>query len=57
MKRISNEVKDVIKTMLKHKVEGYRIAEETGVSEATVTKIRRELKKEGYSDLGYDVGW
>lgn len=56
MKRIPKEVIERIKTLLKMKVEGYRIAEETGVSESTVNKIRKELKKNGYSNLGYDKG-
>lgn len=56
MKRISKETRERIETLLKLRIEGYAIASETGVSEATVTKIRKELKKEGHGDLGYDKG-
>ena len=56
MKRISKETRERIETLLKMRIEGYAIASETGVSEGTVTKIRKELKKEGHSDLGYDKG-
>lgn len=56
MKKISNETKERIRELLKLRIEGWAIAQECGVSEATVTKERLKLKKEGYTHLGYDKG-
>lgn len=56
MKRINDETRQRIRELLKLRIEGWRIAEECGVSETTVTKERGILKKEGHSDLGYDKG-
>ena len=47
-RHISEEKKARIKSMLKTGYRGYEIAEMTGVSTATVTKIRGELQKDGF---------
>ena len=48
MSKISAITKEKIKSMLVHGARGYEIAEATGVSTTTVTKIRKELQDEGY---------
>ena len=53
MKRIDKETKQKIRSQLMQGWYGYQIAESAGVSEATVNKIRKELKREGHH-IGYD---
>lgn len=48
MARISVEKKARIMSMLKSGYRGYEIAEATGVSEATITKYRKQLQNDGY---------
>ena len=48
MSRISADTKKKIVSMLVHGARGYEIAEATGVSTRTVTKIRKELQDDGY---------
>ena len=46
-RRISEEKRNRIKSLLMTGHRGYEVAEMTGVSEATITKIRGELQRNG----------
>ena len=51
--KINNEKKEQVRQMLLHGWFGHQVAETCGVSEATVNKIRKELKQDGHP-VGYD---
>lgn len=48
MKRMTAEEKNWIKALLKSGLIGAEVAEKTGRSIATVTKIRKEIQEEGF---------
>lgn len=48
MKRISNETKELVKSLLKSGLVGYEVAEKAKVSTATVNKCRKELEEDGF---------
>lgn len=54
-KRISGEKRTMIETMLKQGRTGYEIAYETGVSEATICRIRKNLQEHGWTALWHPV--
>lgn len=49
--KITEGMRDTIKVMIKSGKVGCDIAYEMGVSIGAVSKIRKELKKEGYPDI------
>ena len=48
MKRMTVDERMKIVGMLRRGMTGYEIAYETGRSEATIGKVRRELQREGF---------
>lgn len=55
MKRISIDEKNWIKSLLKSGLIGDEIAEKTGRSTATISKIRKEIETEGF-DIWHNAG-
>lgn len=55
MKKISNEKKELVKSLLKCGLVGYEIAEKAGVSQSYVTKVRGEIEREGF-DIWHNGG-
>ena len=56
MKRMTNDEKMMIKSMLKCGMVGVDIADKTGRSLATISKIRQEIEREEGSNLWHNCG-
>ena len=48
MKRIPEEIREKVKMKIRTGLTGYEVADECGVSESFVNKMRRELEQEGF---------
>lgn len=48
MKRITEAMKEEIRMLLKTGKTGLDISDQTGVSQATICKIRKEMEREGF---------
>ena len=46
--KITADKRNEVKNLLMNGFRGYEIAEKTGISEASVTKIRKELQDDGF---------